>query len=169
MTLDETRNEKTIDTWQTPAWYLNRVRAIDPIGLDPCTTADNPTKAANFCAPPWDGLARVWSGLGLVFVNPPYGKSLEAWSKKIFWEAVRGSELVVLVPARPDTRWFDRLDRVAAARCFHDKRIRFVHPETGIEAKAPKFPNCTFYFGGRTERFRQAFSDCGRIYAGSPL
>lgn len=74
--------------WQTPGWFLDLVRQVGPIVLDPCTTARNPTGAATFyaqhAAPFGRGAAPGWLGAcglagswlyrpGLAFANPPYG------------------------------------------------------------------------------------------------
>ena len=65
--------------WQTPGWFLDLVRRVGPIALDPCTTPDNPTRAWNYhslgntddC-----GLYASWARNGLAFINPPYGAHL---------------------------------------------------------------------------------------------
>lgn len=58
--------------WCTPSEALAPVKAYGPIGLDPCTEADNPAGAATFFTEDDDGLVQDWRGHGLVFVNPPY-------------------------------------------------------------------------------------------------
>jgi len=42
-----------------------------------------------------------------VFCNPPYGRDINKWVEKAHNEAVRGGAFVVmLIPARTDTRYF---------------------------------------------------------------
>ena len=41
-----------------------------------------------------------------VFCNPPYGKEISKWIEKAFIENKRGTMVVLLLPARTDTRWF---------------------------------------------------------------
>lgn len=76
--------------WQTPGWFLDLVRRVGPIVLDPATSHRNPTGAQFFYSqgcgpgrPPTGsvllggcGLSGVWTPSGLVFVNPPYGAHL---------------------------------------------------------------------------------------------
>lgn len=78
--------------WQTPEYFLDLVRAVDTIALDPCAPAEgNPTGAIEVirqylnedCEPScglstsWKGLtSRIGSGGGQAFVNPPYGPHL---------------------------------------------------------------------------------------------
>lgn len=53
-----------------------------------------------------DGLAQDWGG-ETVFCNPPYGKAIKDWVKKSSEEARKPDTLVVmLIPARTDTRYF---------------------------------------------------------------
>lgn len=41
----------------------------------------------------------------VVFCNPPYGRELPKWVKKCYDES-RHADVVMLIPARTDTRWF---------------------------------------------------------------
>lgn len=60
----------------TPDYGLGPVRRLlgGVIGLDPCTTALNPTGAARFFTPPADGAASRWSA-ATIYCNPPYGQA----------------------------------------------------------------------------------------------
>lgn len=77
--------------WRTPDWFLELVRAVAPIGLDPATSMDNPTNARRYYATqppgsalgfPWlgpDGLRATWPVLPpdeQEYTNPPYGPHL---------------------------------------------------------------------------------------------
>jgi phage N-6-adenine-methyltransferase len=148
------------DDWQTPEHVLMRVRSIGPIGLDPCTTIDNPVGARTYCD--GDGLKLHWGheadGRGLVYCNPPYSQ-IGAWTDKIVTEAVGGAEIVSLVAARPDSKWFYRLVWDSAqAVCFWKGRLRFV----GAPSSAP-FPSAVVYHGRRQWAFEAAFHDAGRV------
>ncbi len=152
------------DDWCTPQEVLERVRCIAPIGLDPCTTAENPTGARSCFAPDHhgpacrDGLVPGWGDYGLVFVNPPYSQAA-AWARKVVAEAAQGVEVVSLVAARPDSRWFFELVwNSAQAVCFWKGRLTFVGASTG----AP-FPSAFVYHGARPWRFEEAFHDAGRV------
>ena len=53
-----------------------------------------------------DGLSQNWGGYS-VFCNPPYGREISKWVKKGFEEAQKpGTKVVMLLPARTDTKWF---------------------------------------------------------------
>lgn len=51
----------------------------------------------------------VWNRRGggyKVFCNPPYGKEISKWVEKAYEENKKGVLVVLLLPARTDTRWF---------------------------------------------------------------
>lgn len=77
--------------WRTPEPFLDLVRAVGPIELDPATSPDNPTGARRYYAAPVRGtaayapgylgacgLAGTWTRgpFDLAFTNPPYGAHL---------------------------------------------------------------------------------------------
>ena len=139
--------------WQTPDAVLDLVRKVAPIGLDPCTTADNPCGAERFyCRPEHDGLADPWNGMGLVYLNPPYGREISQWTRTAALWAAQGVEIVMLTGAKPDTQWWHG-DIVpgAAGVLFWKGRLRF----RGAPAAAP-FPSALVYYGERLDRFTRA-------------
>lgn len=158
----EHRTADTFDGWLTPEWVLELVRKVGPIGLDPCTEMSNPVDAQYFWAA--GGTEQPWNtfGKGLVYVNPPYGRALSEWSKKIIEEAQHGREIIVLVPARTETNWYGDLFDNAAAVAFFRKRIKFWHPSQP-DKNSPKFPNAMFYFGENADLFADVFNGAARV------
>lgn len=155
----------TETNWHTPEWLLDLVRQIGAIGLDPATDATNPTKAGATFTPAEDGLSRPWAGRGLVYVNPPYSRGESPmWAEKILAEAKAGAEIVALLPARTDTRWWhDCIAMLADAVCFLRGRPRFIDGDNGGADGAGKFPSAVAYFGDRAKAFRRAFAGVGWI------
>lgn len=41
-----------------------------------------------------------------MFCNPPYGKEIVKWVEKSYHEAEKGAVVVLLIPARTDTKYF---------------------------------------------------------------
>jgi phage N-6-adenine-methyltransferase len=152
------------DGWCTPVEVIDRVLRIGPIGLDPCTSAENPVDApAFYVGGKRNGLAETWwqeealDG-ALAYVNPPYSQ-VGAWAAKVAEEAARSVEVVTLVAARPDPRWFYRLVWDSAqAVCFWRGRLTFV----GAPGPAP-FPSALVYHGRRPWAFEAAFQDAGKV------
>lgn len=145
--------------WCTPEPVLERVRRLAPIGLDPCTTIDNPCKASDVYLV--SGLDLPWTDYGLVYVNPPYGRELPKWAEKAVSEAANGVEIIMLVPSRTDTRWWGYTYDACQSVAFWKGRLTFV----GAPSAAP-FPSSLFYFGTNRRRFGQAFRDVARVVVG---
>lgn len=128
------------DEWPTPRWLVDQLAAeFGSFDLDPAATAGN-AKAPAFYTIADDGLAREWHGR--VWLNPPYGRDIGAWTRKAAAEARRGnaSVVVALVPASVDTAWFRQATADAALLRFWPGRISF-----GSD-RAP-FPSAVMAFG----------------------
>lgn len=167
MSLHQTAPEHSRTDWQTPDRVLELVRQMGPIGLDPCTSEDNPTAAENYFTEFHDGLGECWRGFGLIYENQPYGRTIGRWVDKAIAEmdnAPEGvdcsrDELIMLVPANTDTVWYDRAATSADARCEVRGRLTFK------SAKGPAmFGSALFYWGPRAHLFCHIFSTLGRCY-----
>jgi site-specific DNA-methyltransferase (adenine-specific) len=149
-------------TWCTPENVLERVRRVGPIVLDPCSGSGSIVQAeTTYDGPPGiDGLQENWDRGGIVFVNCPYGRAIGDWVSKCAIEHLeREVEIILLVPARTDTRWWhEAVVGVASSICFWRGRLTFL----GAPAGAP-FPSAVIYYGQQKEKFRNAFSDVGWI------
>jgi len=117
------------NTQFTPAYVLAPVvQALGGIGLDPCTTAGNPTGAERFYTIADDGLTSPWSGLDWspsVYVNPPYGKAREPWVTQCMSAGVAGQRVVLLMPSHTDTLAFQQAMTTADAVVFIRGRVKF--------------------------------------------
>ena len=80
------------------------------------------------------------SGGGAVFCNPPYGKAIPEWVRKCSMEASRKDTLVImLLPARTDTRWFQQFILNRAEVRFLKGRLRF--ETNGMPGGPAPFPS----------------------------
>lgn len=155
--------------WRTPDSLIERIRHFAPVVLDPCAAPDPVHHFArvNLTGPEaggTDGLGEPWVGHGgLVYCNPPYD-ALKEWCE---WAAVqaallpeyRADEILLLIPARTDTRaWHGSVVPAASAVCFVKGRLRF----RGAPASAP-FPSALVYYGRRDEAFAAAFRSLGWV------
>lgn len=88
--------------WSTPQAFFDTLDAEFDFTLDPAATKEN-AKCKKFYTEEENGLKQDWKG-ERVFVNPPYGRVIGDWVKKM---SESGAEVcVALLPARTDTRWF---------------------------------------------------------------
>lgn len=97
------------DEWKTPKKIYDHFMALGY--FDPCPFGGKV-----------DGLQIEWGGRN--FVNPPYSQ-LKAWVLKSIEEAKKGNEVVLLIPARTDTKAFKALFDYGCDFAFVHKRLRF--------------------------------------------
>lgn len=113
-------------TQLTPSYVLEPViKALGGwIGLDPCTTLENPCGARRFYSPPQDGAVLPWDA-GSIFCNPPYGKARERWVHRCIQAAGEGRRVVLLMPAATDTRIFQGALGSATGAVLIRGRVKF--------------------------------------------
>ena len=161
------------DHWTTPQWFVDLVRKVGPIGLDPCCNVASVTNATIRAyepshAPDYEvvnGLAMGWvTASGLVYVNPPYSRGqIGKWVGKMVDESSAGCEIIALLPARTGAAWCQLVIHGAEAVCFMNKRIRFDNPPPGEKNTSPRFDSMVAYWGPRREKFAAIFAAHGVI------
>lgn len=92
------------DEYSTPEWLFNKYNSEYNFDLDVCACEDN-KKCDMYFDKKIDGLKQSWSG-HIVWCNPPYSNIYE-WVKKCYYENLKNNvTIVLLIPARTDTRYF---------------------------------------------------------------
>ena len=129
------------EVWATPQDFYDELNNEFNFNLDPCALPDN-AKCDKYFTPEDDGLSQDWSG-SVTFCNPPYGRKLYDWVKKCYEESKKpNTKVVMLIPARTDTRYFHEF-------IYHKaKEIRFVKGRLkfgGSKNSAP-FPSMVVIF-----------------------
>jgi hypothetical protein len=152
MTVSPVHFTSKSDRWFTPPDLEREIRTfLGGSYFDPC-----PARVEG--KPIHSGLWLRWEGR--VFVNPPYGRVIGRWVVKAMTEPV--DELLLLVPARPETKWFTPC--FSHTILFFSSRLRFTSPtaRTTRREGAP-FPSALVYVGPRVAEFTEAFSHRGAI------
>ena len=149
------------DQWNTPKPILKRALALlGSIDLDPCSNdAGTPNVPARLhYTLQDDGLSKTWKGR--VFLNPPYGRTIHEWTRRLDESHRTGdvSEALALVPARTDARWFSGLR--GYPRCFIHGRLKF-----GSATNSAPFPSAIFYLGPNAGLLADSFGDLGDVFA----
>ena len=108
--------------WATPQTVFDELDAEFHFTLDPCSTHEN-AKCEKHYTMEDDGLSHSWTG-ETVFCNPPYNQ-LAKWAKKCHDEYRNGTTVVMLTPARTDTRWFHNYIYGKAELRFIQGRLKF--------------------------------------------
>lgn len=92
------------DLWETPQDFFDMLDAEFGFTLDAAADAQN-HKCPCYYTREQDGLKQPWPGT--VWCNPPYGRQIGKWVQKASYENyVNNNTIVMLLPARTDTRWF---------------------------------------------------------------
>ncbi len=105
-------------TWETPQDFFDELNKEFNFNLDPCATSET-AKCKKYFTKEDDGLKQSWGG-HTVFCNPPYGTAIKDWVKKCSDESKNPNTIVVmLIPARTDTRYFHEY-------IYHKAEIRFI-------------------------------------------
>lgn len=108
--------------WETPPEVFLPLHAEFGFTLDPCCTVTN-AKCLRFYTEAENGLAQDWTG-ERVFMNPPYGREIYAWTRKA---REAGSLVVGLLPASTDLAWWHEDVVAAGAEVRYLRgRVRFL-------------------------------------------
>lgn len=129
------------DMWSTPQEFFNELNKEFNFTLDPCATKEN-AKCKIYFTKLEDGLKQDWGGY-TVFCNPPYGREVGKWVEKAYKESKKeNTTIVMLIPARTDTRYFhDYIYHKAKEIRFIRGRLKF-----GNATNAAPFPSMIVVF-----------------------
>lgn len=128
------------DQWSTPQDFFNKLNDEFNFNLDPCADDTN-HKCDTYFTKEDDGLQQSWGGY-IVFCNPPYGREIGKWVKKAYEESTENDAVVVmLIPARTDTKYFHEYIYNKAEIRFIKGRLKF----GGHNNSAP-FPSMVIIF-----------------------
>lgn len=133
------------DEWATPQSFFDEINNEFQFDLDVCATDEN-HKCDRYFTVQDNGLEKNWGGCR-VFCNPPYSK-ISQWVEKAFYETRNENTLVVmLIPARTDTRYFH--DYI-----YNRSEIRFVKGRLkfGDGKNSAPFPSMLVIFRGAKTR-----------------
>lgn len=111
--------------WATPKGVYDKLNKEFNFNFDPC-----PLGGADFM----DGLTIEWGAS--TFCNPPYGREIGKWTKKAIVEHKKGKNVVLLIPSRTDTKWWQDDIMKADEIRFIKGRLKF-----GNATNSPPFPS----------------------------
>lgn len=130
------------DDWETPVEFFKTLDAEFRFDLDPCADDQN-HKCQTYFTREQNGLSKNWGGYR-VFCNPPYGREIGKWVRKSYEESRKpGTLVVMLIPARTDTKWFHDYVYGKAEVRFIKGRLKF-----GDSKNSAPFPSMVVIYGG---------------------
>lgn len=128
------------DEWETPQKFFDELNEEFHFTYDPCATEEN-HKCFLWTGKKDNGLTTDWGGQR-VWCNPPYSQ-IGKWVEKCFRETRKDDTVVVLlIPARTDTKYFWNYIWNRAEVRYLKGRIKF-----GGAGNAP-FPSLLVIFRG---------------------
>lgn len=113
--------------WATPSEIFDPLHREFGFTLDVCATPAN-AKCPYYFTEAQNGLDQIWAG-ERVWMNPPYGKEIYAWTRKARAEAYRAQIIVALLPASTDLAWWheDVMGEAGASEIRYIRgRVRFL-------------------------------------------
>ena len=133
--------------WSTPQEFFDKLNwRFGPFDLDPCATPQT-AKCANFYTEMENGLSKDWED-HRAFVNPPYGREIAQWVKKSYEESQKeNTKVVMLIPARTDTKYWQDYVMKAQEVYFVRGRLKF-----GESTNSAPFPSAVVVFEGASVR-----------------
>lgn len=129
--------------WSTPQEFFDALNNEFHFELDVCALPEN-AKCDKYYTPEMDGLAQEWKGV--CWCNPPYGREVNKWVRKAYYSAIEGATVVMLLPARTDTKWFHEYIYGKAELRFVKGRIKF-----GSSNNSAPFPSMVAIFKRRSD------------------
>lgn len=122
--------------WATPQDLFDKLNDEFKFTVDVCATKEN-TKCHKFYTKEDDGLSKSWEN-EIVWLNPPYGREISKWIMKARFS---NGIMVMLLPARTDTRWFHDFIYNKAEIRFIKGRLKF-----GNSKNSAPFPSMIVIF-----------------------
>jgi len=135
----------TTDQWATPQDFFDKLNEEFHFTLDVAADETN-HKCDRYYDKSADGLAQSWTHMGggaSVWCNPPYGREIGKWVEKAYNESLNGVTVVMLLPARTDTKWFHEFIYGKAEIRFVRGRLKF-----GDSKNSAPFPSMVVIFRG---------------------
>jgi phage N-6-adenine-methyltransferase len=135
------------ETWETPQDFFDLVNKEFNFDVDVCALP-NSAKCKKYYTPEIDALKQKWEGV--CWMNPPYARVITGkWVEYAQSQAVRGTVVVALLPARTDTVWFHDAMVSEPAIMFLKGRLKF-----GGAKNAAPFPSCLIVFSDNQSEAR---------------
>lgn len=129
--------------WETPEHFFQILNDKYHFTLDVCATSHN-AKCTEYYTLEQDGLTQEWQGI--CWMNPPYGRGINAWVQKAYHSAQKGALVVCLLPARTDTAWWHDYC-VQGDITFIRGRLKF-----GNSKNSAPFPSAVVVFGSEKHK-----------------
>jgi site-specific DNA-methyltransferase (adenine-specific) len=130
--------------WETPQDLFDSIDAEFHFTLDAAADEHN-KKVDAYLSESQNAMEYDWNG-NVCWLNPPFGGKrykLSQWVEKSYAESLKGSTVVMLIPARTNTNWFHDI-------CLKHGEVRFVRGRPRFSGTTHGLPQplCIVVFKG---------------------
>ncbi len=101
--MDNVHYSSKSDEWETPQDVFDRYNNLFNFDIDVAASPCNTKVKNKYFTRIDDALSRSWGNNTKVWCNPPYS-NVKLWIKKAYEESILGVTVVMLIPARTDTK-----------------------------------------------------------------
>ena len=126
------------EDWETPHELFDKLNREFNFTVDVASSEEN-NKCNRYYTEKENGLKQNWDN-EIVWCNPPYGRKIGDWVKKA---SESNTTVVMLLPARTDTKWFHKYIYNKAEIRFIKGRLKF-----GNSVNSAPFPSMIVIFRG---------------------
>ena len=113
------------DDWETPQDLFDKLNAFYGFTLDACASPEN-AKCKKYYTKEQNSLVQDWNN-DTIWCNPPYGREIGKFVRKAY---LCCSLVVMLLPARTDTKWFHDYIYGKQRIYFLKGRLKFSNSKT---------------------------------------
>lgn len=115
--------------WETPQWLFDKLNSIFHFDTDVCASECN-AKCSAYYTEAENGLLQSWGFVN--WMNPPYGRGIDAWLRKAWFESLENKTTIALVPASTSTGWWhDYAERDDVGYVFVKGKLKFGGSKNG--------------------------------------
>jgi len=145
-------------TWETPKELFDKLNKVFYFNLDAAASKEN-TLCEYFYTEEDNALLQEWNFR--TWVNPPYGRGIIKWVKKAYEESLKCKQIVMLIPARTDTKYQQEYIFPHAKNiCFIKGRLKF-----GSAKDSAPFPSQIIVWGKEINKNqREILEKLGKVY-----
>ena len=126
------------NNWRTPKEFFKNLNMEFNFNLDACAD-DNNKLCDEYYSKENSCLEKSWRGKR-VFMNPPYGRDIAKFIEKAYSESLAAEIIVMLLPARTDTKYFHEYILPYCEIRFVKGRLKFLDENNQAKDAAP-FPS----------------------------
>src|SRR6266566_769713 len=144
--------------WITPKSFFNKLDSEFHFTTDVGATKENALCADYLGLDNGRDALNLFTQWGAVnYCNPPYGRGVGRWIMRAVLESKDGKIVVMLLPARVDTKWFHTwvFGRASEVRLIRG-RLKFGNG--GAKATPAPFPSMVVVYDNRTAHHGTIFS-----------